>query len=1853
MKPCQFFLLLAFLLSPVVTLCQYAPSEQGINPGQDYIHSPIDSVNTTNGNLVVHIPLISYKQRGTLPDFTLDLRYNGKSWSRLTVYGDGGPECIPPPGIQACDVWLFDGYGMQVVRGNTLTPFSQEFPSPYGPGLPQPYFLNGVADDSGARHNYYSTQAAAPYNIRTMDGSGVMGVTVYQNAPVGKALDSKGVLHSDVTYGDLADDGFFDTWTDPDGNTVVPVVVNGYSLDHWVDSVGRNIPAPPGGNRSPYDFPVGCTTYQYPSTNGGTAPYIFCYQQYTATSAFGDTLDSHVSDFSWSTSMLSSVTLPNGTSYTFNYNNWGDLSQITLPQGGTISYQWKTITYGDTDHYTVERVIQSRTVNANDGTPAQVWNYDFEAGSDPVDFFPLTVTDPLGNQSTYWPGQDIHYQGTVSAGNILSTVYHCLTGGSQTTVFNFGFSETPQIVFKEPQLSCGTATKLSDGSTSSVTTTFDASVTVGDPFNQPTDGTASIPMGIPVKTVETDFGPGSPGATLRTTTTQYKWQEANGNYLNANLLNLPCVVTVYGPGSVPQASGCTPPANQSNQVAQTVYGYDENNGSPQGTYGNLTSVAKWLNTGGGSVETSMVYNSHGMPTDAYDANWDAAVSGHPGNHITTTYDSTGLFPASVQQVNTGSTSHTDYYSYDANTGNLNWHTDQNGSTPDDPNHTTSYSYDNLGRITSVHYPDGGGSTYCYTDEGGSLCAHGSAPYSAYTSTSASPDPAITSHVNFNGLGQPVQRVLPNGATAETTYDLMGRVASVSNPHFSSASSLDGYTTYAYDALDRKRYKCNSDNGTGSGPCVPGNSYEQWDYNGSATTFTDEAGRMWKQTDDALGRLVAVNELGTTAQPLNLETDYTYDTLSNLKTVNQIGKPGTIPVGFVTPESSKVRRFLYDSLSRLINACNPEALAPNQTCDGTHWSTIYDYDANSNLLHKTDARGVVSSFTYDALNRITSKSSNDGITRYQEYIYDGSGGVGWSTPAAFLPNAIGRLSHTSDDIHIASFFGYDAMGRMTLKADCLQTDCSYSDAQSATYDLAGNMSSLTYPDGRVVDQVFDSAGRLAKVSNRAAGSTPAFDFVYGSNTLLNPGDTTTGGIQYTAAGAPQSFVLGNGVGQFNGYNNRLQPCHTMASTPVLGGTVSALLTGIGPGNLLDRESFYSSATSPCGSEAGNNGNIHSITDKLQVGNTQTFSYDNLNRLATAFRSDGVYNHTYNYDSFGNMLLHDNLAPASSVAWSIDQTTNRLLRSHDGGVTWGDNSYDASGNLHTTSDGIAPSVSYQYNANNQVLNINSGSTASYLYDAIDQRVFKQTPSGTTDYIYFNNQAIAEKDQNGNWTDYIYANGQKIARVLGSETLLHAHGNDTGDNLSDQYYNFSALTRPIQSGDKISWRQFNLGSGNVSSGLFLTFSDYSNTGGGLPDTTGAFSQAAGGNGQWVTRTADLSAYAGKTITYISLSSSWGTTGVWDTWYADITVYGTDGAVATLFNGMPITGVGGYNVADPSHQMDGQICVEHGTSCMAVTTAQPPNAGALGTHYFLDDHLGTAQMELSAGGWPVWQGQFMPFGQEIVNAAPLLPGQPDGSSMHYKFTGKERDSESGLDYFGARYYASSMGRWTSPDPGKINMKHLANPQKWNKYNYVLNNPLSMFDPDGLQELWIQFRAYIPQATVGPIRGDNRGPSTQENASSRASITMHIETDPAKNHGNPLLGYTQSVSDTHNTKGASTPPIVTQAPTATASQDPVTGQVTLNVKMNVRSGDAELTTKASIRSDVNIGVNEAGTQATVQGSVSGSPAFEINFAPQGGSTTNLPIQGASPNPIVFIWDLPNNNPVNKRIDIKLPEQSQ
>jgi len=131
----------------------------------------------------------------------------------------------------------------------------------------------------------------------------------------------------------------------------------------------------------------------------------------------------------------------------------------------------------------------------------------------------------------------------------------------------------------------------------------------------------------------------------------------------------------------------------------------------------------------------------------------------------------------------------------------------------------------------------------------------------------------------------------------------------------------------------------------------------------------------------------------------------------------------------------------------------------------------------------------------------------------------------------------------------------------------------------------------------------------------------------------------------------------------------------------------------------------------------------------------------------------------------------------------------------------------------------------------------------------------------------------------------------------------------------------------------------------------------------------------------------------------------------------------------------------------------------------------GAPALHFHLEDPLGTRRMQLSGMAANLGQPEIdiasLPYGDQLTttpdpNAA--ATSFDDATPLH--FTGKERDTESGNDYFGARYYSSAMGRFLSPDwsakAEPVPYAKLGNPQSLNLYAYVQNNPLTGVDPDG-----------------------------------------------------------------------------------------------------------------------------------------------------------------------------------------------
>jgi len=120
--------------------------------------------------------------------------------------------------------------------------------------------------------------------------------------------------------------------------------------------------------------------------------------------------------------------------------------------------------------------------------------------------------------------------------------------------------------------------------------------------------------------------------------------------------------------------------------------------------------------------------------------------------------------------------------------------------------------------------------------------------------------------------------------------------------------------------------------------------------------------------------------------------------------------------------------------------------------------------------------------------------------------------------------------------------------------------------------------------------------------------------------------------------------------------------------------------------------------------------------------------------------------------------------------------------------------------------------------------------------------------------------------------------------------------------------------------------------------------------------------------------------------------------------------------------------------------------------------------TCYVSWDHLGSTRLVTNESAQVIARHDYFPFGEEMPGNTIGRNGQwgAGNDNITQKFTGQERDSETQLDNFQARYFEAPLGRFTSPDPENAGAD-LMNPQSWNGYAYVGNNPLMYTDPSGL----------------------------------------------------------------------------------------------------------------------------------------------------------------------------------------------
>jgi RHS repeat-associated protein len=631
------------------------------------------------------------------------------------------------------------------------------------------------------------------------------------------------------------------------------------------------------------------------------------------------------------------------------------------------------------------------------------------------------------------------------------------------------------------------------------------------------------------------------------------------------------------------------------------------------------------------------------------------------------------------------------------------------SQTDPDSQTTSYTYDAAQRPTGFTAPTGATGTIGYN-------VFGEKTSSTFSYIEGGVNKNISMSAVYNGWGQMTSSVDANGAQTNYTYDNLGHRLTQTNP-FPQNDTPGPSTSFAYDELSRLTVTTLPD----------GNTIQTTYTGGNIVQLTDQVNRKTKRENDSLGRLIKVTEQDVTTGNLTQETTYTYDIADHLIGVNQ---------------GNQTRAFKYDAEGHLLFERIPEMTATINDGTGTYWTTKYTYTNFGAVATKQDARGVVITYGYDNLNRLTSISYNTsgapGVASTPTVTYNYDTNQSSSTNGLLLSVTVGSGYSES--------YSYDSNKRvqsMTRAIDLRNYTIGFQ------FDTANQVTQMTYPSNRIINIGHDNKGRVSSIGSYLSSVT------------------------YDGMGRLSGTTLGNGVTEGFGYDaNRMQ---LISQTATKNG---------GPTNGLMNMTYSYDATAGqmgTGSTAGNAGQLMSVSGTLggTVGvggqgsnnvESASYTYDDLGRLVTSNQTSNGSSaqRRFAYDRWGNRTgMWDAVTGGIQIqSISLKQSggapTNQIQSLTSGSTV--NYTYDATGNV--TNDGAH---TYTYDAENRIVTVDSGSTATYAYDQSNQRYKKSIGSTVTHYIWQGSQIIAEHNggTGGSTADYIYIGRRTIAKSSGLTT------------------------------------------------------------------------------------------------------------------------------------------------------------------------------------------------------------------------------------------------------------------------------------------------------------------------------------------------------------------------------------------------------------------------------------------------------------------------------------------------------
>jgi RHS repeat-associated protein len=756
--------------------------------------------------------------------------------------------------------------------------------------------------------------------------------------------------------------------------------------------------------------------------------------------------------------------------------------------------------------------------------------------------------------------------------------------------------------------------------------------------------------------------------------------------------------------------------------------------------------------------TTTSYDSSGNALGTTDADANAGIAGHTGNGTNgacsnfstcTTYDSSyGILATATGNAfyQTGNNT----YDQSAAGGYGTWVT---GETNE--NHqTTTTTYDPLGRTLTLTHP---GETTSWTRQ---------MAYTVWCSTTGSAlaclEEDTTQHIDANttvmtrvfydGEGRPVESRTPGSNGQDVIryalYDYMGNRLFTSEPYFvpayTGAAGASAFiapdtskvgTSTTYDSLARVVKSIDPDAATTTTSytvqCAIAGTSDTGCY--TTTTVIDAKQHQSISDTDAMGRARFEQRFtGTGPYTLYATGSYTYDLMGNQLTV-------TRPNGTTTT-------YTYNALERRTQVQDPDI--------GT---MTYTFDPDGSPVQQADGRGATGTVYvgYDGLGRqIWRSTHSDGSSPFATYTYDSTAnnnnGVGELTSETFA-------SGPSQSITGGYTYQYDLRGRKTaytlaLGSQSYTMQTGFNDADQAT--------TVTYPDGDVVNTLYNSQ-----------------DWLSGATESLN-GTTTTlmGGMVYSdAAGAngqPTQFTEGNGlytVGLGYDLTHRLN-------------NVQATLSSNGSTLYSQQRQFDA-----VGNTIGQQTNIAGQTDN------EAFCYDDMNRLTWAGSTgtpscgqsltpgnltQAQYQQSYSYDTLWRMTQGPN-----GSTYQYGDANHQDAVTQAGGYTA---AYDAAGDMtcraltsSTTCSGASPTgqvLTWDVERNLIGWQSQASGAQQYLWNAYTgngDRIWQQVTnnSTTTTTIYLGQaEEIATTGSTTTVTKYYYAGDRRVAERVGNAAITY---------------------------------------------------------------------------------------------------------------------------------------------------------------------------------------------------------------------------------------------------------------------------------------------------------------------------------------------------------------------------------------------------------------------------------------------------------------------------------------------------